>query len=65
MEELEAIDSPLSEEEKIATLFNGLTQTYDNVIVSLETRADQVNLEFVMARLMHEESRKEKQTQDI
>ena len=50
MEELEAIDSSLSEEDKVANLLNGLTQNYDNVIVSLETRLDQVNIEFVMAR---------------
>jgi len=52
VEELEAIGSPLQEEDKVATLHNSLPISFDNLIVSLEKRSDNLTLEFVNARLI-------------
>ena len=43
-------------------LFSGspgsLPDSYSNLIVALESRADDLNLEFVIARLLHEERKR-------
>jgi transposase InsO family protein len=54
-EQLEAIGAPVSEEDIVMTLLCSLPETYHNLIVALESRTDNLDLEFVTARLMHEE----------
>ena len=63
-EELEAIGSPMEEEDLIATLLNSLPSSYDNLIVSLESRADQIDLDFIHARLLQEELRRDKRGEE-
>lgn len=50
----EQLDS-LSEEDQVATLSFSLPDSYGNLIVALELRADDLSLELVIARLLHEE----------
>ena len=45
----------VSEEDQVATLLCSLPDSYDNLIVALESRADNLTLEFIIARLLHEE----------
>lgn len=58
--ELEAIGAPLEQEGKIATLLNNLPQYYDNLVITLESRGDQISVEFVNVRLLQEEMTREK-----
>lgn len=59
-EQLEAIGAKVSEEDQVMTLLCSLPESYGNLIVALESRADSLSMEFVTARLMHEqEKRKE------
>ena len=63
-EELEAIGSPMEEEDLISTLLNSLPSSYDNLIISLESRGDEITLDFVHARLLQEELRREKRGEE-
>ena len=57
-EQLEAIGAPVKEDDIVMTLLSSLPQSYSNLIIALETRSDNLTLEFVTARLLHEESRR-------
>ena len=63
-EELEAIGFPMQEEDLIATLLNNLPSSYDKLIVSLESRGDQIDFDFFHARLLQEELRKGKREEE-
>jgi len=63
LKELEAIGSPLDEEDKIATLLNSLPESFDNLIVSLESRSD-LELDFINARLLQKEMRRGKRNEE-
>ncbi|KAI8970756.1 hypothetical protein BD414DRAFT_388367, partial [Trametes punicea] len=55
---LDEIDAPIAEEHTILVLTNGLPDSYSQVIVSLDsTPADDLSLEYVIKRLINEESR--------
>jgi len=64
LEELEAVGSILEEEDKIATLLNSLPDSFENLVVSLESRGNQIDLDFVMARLLQEEMRRGKRNEE-
>eukprot|EP01018_Ginkgo_biloba_P023168 Gb_22971 [translate_table: standard] len=57
-EQREAIDVTLKEEDIVMTLLCSLLQTYNNLIVSLESRDDDLKLDFVCACLLHEDKRR-------
>ena len=57
-EKLEAIGAGVSEDDVVMTLLMSLPETYGNLITALESRADNLTLEFVTARLLHEEARR-------
>jgi len=61
IEELEAIGTSIEEEDKIATLLNSLLESYNNLIVSLESRTN-LDLDFINAHLLQQEMRKGKRT---
>ena len=62
--ELEVIGSPIQEEDLIATLLNSLPSSYDNLIISLESRTNQIDLDIIHARLLQEELRKGKREEE-
>jgi hypothetical protein len=57
-QQLEAIGEKLREEDIVTTLLYSLPETFESLIVALEARADDLTLEFITARLMHEELRR-------
>jgi len=57
-EELEGIEAPVSDEDIAMTLLCSLPESYENLIVALESRADDLTAEFVQARLLQEEARR-------
>jgi hypothetical protein len=57
-EQLEAIGAPVSSDDIAMTLLCSLPESYDNLIVALESRADDLTVEFVTARLLQEEARR-------
>ena len=57
-DQLAAIDAPVSEDDVVTTLLSSLPPSYDNLIIALESRADDLTVEFVTARLLHEESKR-------
>ena len=42
----------------MATLLCSLPESYSNLIIALESRAHDLNIEFVIARLLHEEKKR-------
>ena len=59
--QLDAVCASITEEDQVATLLCSLPDSYGSLITALESRADDLTLEFVTARLLHEEhKRKEK-----
>ena len=57
-EQLAAIGAPVKEEDIVMVLLCSLPSEYDSLIVSLESRADELTLDFVTSRLLHEEARR-------
>ena len=57
-EQLEAIGAAVSEDDQVATLLCSLPDSYNNLIMALESRTDDLKLEFVIARLLHEEHKR-------
>ena len=57
-EQLDSVGAPVSAEDQVATLLCSLQDSYGNLIVALESRADDLTLEFVIARLLHEEKKR-------
>ena len=56
--QLDSVGAPVSAEDQVATLLCSLPDSYGNLIVALESRADDLTLEFVIARLLHEEKKR-------
>ncbi|TPX52978.1 hypothetical protein PhCBS80983_g06386 [Powellomyces hirtus] len=56
LEQLGAIGAKVDSEGIITTLLYSLPQSFELLIVSLESRADDLTLEFLTARLLHEET---------
>jgi transposase InsO family protein len=62
-EELEAIRSPVSEEDLVLVILGSLPEAYNSLITSLESRADEnLDLDFIMTRLIHEECKLQEQS---
>eukprot|EP00794_Sanderia_malayensis_P011679 gene11679-12889_t len=57
-EQLSSVGAQVSEDDQVATLLCSLPDSYNNLIVALESRADDLNMEFVIARLLHEERKR-------
>lgn len=57
-EQLAAVGAPVTEDDQVATLLCSLPESFNNLITALESRADSLTLEFVIARLLHEERKK-------
>ncbi|TPX53568.1 hypothetical protein PhCBS80983_g06259 [Powellomyces hirtus] len=55
---LEAIGAKVDNEDIITTLLYSLPESFESLIVSLEFGADDLTLEFLTARLLHEETRR-------
>ena len=56
--QLEAVGASITEEDQVATLLCSLPDSYDSLITALESRAGDLSLEFVTARLLHEEHKR-------
>ena len=57
--DLDAIDASVSEEDQVANLLKGLPESYQNLVISFESRAESdLNLTFVTSRLLREEQRR-------
>jgi transposase InsO family protein len=63
-EQLDAIGAPVKADDVVMTLLSSLPTSYDNLIVALESRSDDLSLEFTTARLIHEEKRRKETQQD-
>ena len=57
-QQLEAIGAPASEDDIVTTLLYSLPESFEQLIVSLESRADSLDLEFLTARLLNEETQR-------
>eukprot|EP00794_Sanderia_malayensis_P005845 gene5845-6544_t len=57
-EQLDSVGAPVSEDDQVATLLCSLPDSYANLNVALESRADSLTLEFVTSRLIHEEKKR-------
>ena len=57
-QQLEAIGAEVREEDIVMTLLSSLPQTYGSLIIALESRSEDLTMEFVVARLLHEETRR-------
>ena len=53
--QLEAVGESITEDDHVATLLCSLPESYNGLITALESRVDDLTLEFVTARLFHEE----------
>ena len=56
--QLEAVGASITEDDQVATLLCSLPESYNGLITALESRADDLTLEFVTARLLHEEHKR-------
>jgi len=57
-EQLNSVGESASEDDRVATLLCSLPESYNNLIVVLESKAEKPTMEFVIARLLHEESKR-------
>ena len=64
-EQMASVGEQVSEEDQVATLLCSLPDSYNNLIVALESRADQLTLEFNIARLLHEERKRPEVSSDL
>ena len=58
-DQLDAIGASVTDEDMAMTLLCSLPESYDYLIVALESRADDLSFDFVSTRLLAEEKRKE------
>ena len=56
--QLEAVGVSITEDDQVATLLCSLPESYNGLITALESRADDLTLEFVTARLLYEEHKR-------
>ena len=64
-EQMASVGAQVSEEDQVATLLCSLPDSYNNLIVALESRANQLTLEFIIARLLHEERKRSEASSDL
>ena len=65
-DKLAAIDAVVTEEDQIVTLLGSLPDSYTNLVTALESRVDDLSLEFVHQSLKNEEQkRQEKRTESV
>jgi hypothetical protein len=58
-DQLDAIGAAVTDEDMAMTLLCSLPESYDYLIVALESRVDELSFDFVSSRLLSEEKRKE------
>ena len=63
-QQLEAIGAQVNDEDLVTTVLYSLPQSFDQLIISLEARADDLDMEFLTARLLHEETRRGQKGED-
>lgn len=54
----------MSEEDKVASLLNGLVKSFDTLVVSLESKEGEIEFDYVAARLVQEELRQKENQED-
>ena len=64
-EQLAAMGAQISEDDQVATLLCSLPDSSSNLIAALESQADDLSLEFVIARLLHEERKRSEVSIDL
>ena len=57
-DKLAAVKAPIAEEDQIVTLLGSLPSSFDNVVTALESRLDDLTLEFVHQSLLNEEQKR-------
>lgn len=57
-DKLAAIQAPICEEDQVVTLLGSLPSSYDNVVMALEARVDDLTLEFVHQTLLNAEQKR-------
>jgi len=57
MDQLLSIEMNITDEDVYMVLFMNLPQSFDNLITSLESMSINVNLQFIVTRLLHEVSK--------
>uniref|UniRef100_A0AAV1VI52 Retrovirus-related Pol polyprotein from transposon TNT 1-94 n=1 Tax=Peronospora matthiolae TaxID=2874970 RepID=A0AAV1VI52_9STRA len=60
-EQLEAVGAPVCEDNLVITLLGSLSDSYQFLITSLESRSDTLSWELVTSRLLHEEMKRKEQ----
>ena len=56
--QLESVGATVTEEDQVATLLCSLPDSYNNLIIALESRAEDLTMDFLVARLLHEEHKR-------
>ena len=57
-EQLVSAGAQVSEDDQVTTVLCIFPESYSNLIVALESHADDVNIEYVIASLLHEETKR-------
>ena len=57
-EQLESAGAPLLEGDHVAALSCSLADSYSNLIEALESRVEDIDMEFVTSRLLYDESKR-------
>uniref|UniRef100_A0AAV1V1L6 Uncharacterized protein n=1 Tax=Peronospora matthiolae TaxID=2874970 RepID=A0AAV1V1L6_9STRA len=60
-EQLDAVGAPVSEDDLVITLLASLSESYQFLITSLESRSDSLTWDLVTSRLMHEDLKRKEQ----
>ena len=56
--QLESVGAAVTEDDQVATLLCSLPDSYCNLIIALESRAEDLTMDFLVARLLHEEQKR-------
>ena len=64
-EQMASVGAQVSENDHVVTLLCSLPDSYNNLIVALESRANQLTLELIIARLLHEERKRSEASSDL
>jgi len=60
--QLESVGAAVTEDDEVATLLCSLPDSYSDLIIALESRAEDLTMEFLVARLLHEEQKRKGDT---
>jgi len=63
-EQLDAVGAPVSEDDLVITLLGSLSESYQFLIMALESRSDTLTWELVTSRLLHEDMKRKEQGGD-